>query len=79
MLNSFYVEVTTRLEPSQELFRIQHIYTLQGFNTTGFLQAIENGDAAIDFDARTHHNHGTKFRVREELLPNLYAYVNRVG
>ena len=26
----------------------------------------------VDFDARTGHNHGTKFRMRQNCLPNLY-------
>jgi len=27
---------------------------------------------AVDFDARTHHNHGTKFRVKLSALPELF-------
>ena len=26
----------------------------------------------IDFDARTGHNHGTKFRLKNGVLPELY-------
>lgn len=26
----------------------------------------------VDFDARTGHNHGTKFRMRQNCLPDLY-------
>jgi hypothetical protein len=78
MLNTFFVVVTTRKEGRNELFQISSVHTLQGFNTEGFLSAIESGGVAIDFDARTGHNHGTKFRLREEMLPSLYTYVNRV-
>lgn len=30
------------------------------------------GNILVDFDARTGHNHGTKFRMRQNCLPNLY-------
>lgn len=78
MLNAFYVEVITRREGRNEFFKIESVHTLQGFNTAGFLGALEAGGVAVDFDARTHHNHGTKFRLREDFLPGLYAYVDRV-
>lgn len=78
MLNAFYVEVDTKRDGHNELFRIQSVHTLQGFNPAGFLDALEHGGGAVDFDARTHHNHGTKFRLREDFLPSLYAYVDRV-
>ena len=78
MLNAFYVEVATKGSAKREMFRIEKVSTLQGFNTEGFLHAIEDGGVAIDFDARTGHNHGTKFRLRENFLPKLYAYVDAV-
>ena len=46
---------------------------LQKFNFEGFLKALEEGKILIDFDARTGHNHGTKFRMRQDCLPTLYA------
>ena len=42
---------------------------LQQFSFDGFLHAIETGKVLIDFDARSGHNHGTKFRLRQENLP----------
>jgi hypothetical protein len=45
---------------------------LQKFNFEGFLIAIEKGNILVDFDARTGHNHGTKFRMRQNCLPDLY-------
>ncbi|HAB54736.1 MAG TPA: hypothetical protein DCE80_21595 [Ignavibacteriales bacterium] len=29
----------------------------------------------VDFDARTGHNHGTKFRIKQNKLPLLYEHV----
>ena len=33
------------------------------------------GDLLVDFDARTGHNHGTKFRLRKNAIINLYEEV----
>ena len=41
----------------------------------GFLKAMEKGNILVDFDARTGHNHGTKFRMRQNCLPELYEKV----
>ena len=46
---------------------------LQKFNFEGFLKAIEQAKMLVDFDARTGHNHGTKFRMRQNSLPMLYG------
>jgi len=51
---------------------------LQKFKFDGFLQEIENGNILVDFDARTGHNHGTKFRMRKHCLPSLYEHANVV-
>lgn len=37
-----------------------------------FLALMEEGSIYIDFDARTGHNHGTKFRIRQSAKPHLY-------
>ena len=34
--------------------------------------ALEQGKVLVDFDARSGHNHGTKFRMRQDCLPMLY-------
>jgi len=51
---------------------------LQGLSIDKFLEAIENGYLLVDFDARTGHNHGTKFRLRQDMLPTLYDHVVEV-
>lgn len=51
---------------------------LQKFNFDGFLKALEEGYLLVDFDARTGHNHGTKFRLRQNYLPALYQEVTTV-
>jgi hypothetical protein len=45
---------------------------LERFDFDGFLNALEQAKILVDFDARTGHNHGTKFRLRQNCLPMLY-------
>jgi hypothetical protein len=45
---------------------------LQKFSLDKFISAIEAGVILIDFDARTGHNHGTKFRIRQGNWDRLY-------
>jgi len=52
---------------------------LSTFSFDALLSAIEEGWAYVDFDARTGHNHGTKFRVRSHLLPRLYVKANEIN
>ena len=79
MLNSFYVEAETAKSKGEEYFRVHSVLMLQGFDTGGFIGAIDDGGIYVDFDARTHHNHGTKFRIRDNFLPTLYSYRGQVA
>jgi hypothetical protein len=36
------------------------------------LKGLQEGFVLVDFDARTGHNHGTKFRLKQNRLPDLY-------
>ena len=45
---------------------------LSNFDQERFIQAIRDGKIYIDFDARTGHNHGTKFRIKYNDIPSLY-------
>lgn len=53
---------------------------LENFQPFAFLQAIQEGIIAIEWDARTNpnktsvRNHGTKFRIRERDLPVIYTH-----
>lgn len=40
-----------------------------------FIDEVEAGNIYVDFDARTGHNHGTKFRLKRNSLLNLYEEV----
>jgi hypothetical protein len=76
--NCFYVIVDSKLENNTEYFTYQQLYVLSGFSFENFLSCIERGIIQIDFDARTRHNHGTKFRIKQGFWKELYTEVNKV-
>lgn len=73
LLNCFYVQARVKHEGGIEYFSYEKILMLQKFSLERFIEAIEDGNILVDFDARTGHNHGTKFRLRQDKLPDLYA------
>ncbi len=72
LLNTFYVQAEVKTERKKEYYHYIKIMMLQKFSFEGFLKALEEGKILVDFDARTGHNHGTKFRMRQDALPMLY-------
>lgn len=78
LLNTFYVQAETKIERKKEYYRYTKVMMLQKFSFAGFLKALEKGYILIDFDARTGHNHGTKFRMRQDALPMLYERVTTI-
>lgn len=77
LLNAFYVQAAVKKDKltNTEFYHYSNVLMLQKFNFKGFLNQLEEGNILIDFDARTGHNHGTKFRLRQNCLPNLYEKV----
>lgn len=61
-----------------EYFRYSQFLMLEKFRRKNFIDVISRGDILVDFDARTGHNHGTKFRLRQQKLPALYGSVQTV-
>lgn len=72
LLNAFYVQAEVKIVRKKEYYHYTKVMMLQKFNFEGFLKAIEEAKILVDFDARTGHNHGTKFRMRQDSLPMLY-------
>ena len=72
LLNCFYVQAEVKKKGNKELYWYKRVTMLQKLNFEGFLQAIEKANILLDFDARSGHNHGTKFRLRQNCLPMLY-------
>lgn len=78
LLNAFFVEAKVRKQQGVEFFQYSRILVLEGLSLDRFILALERGDLLVDFDARTGHNHGTKFRLRRHKLPDLYSCVEEV-
>ena len=76
--NCFYVIADTKVESKHEYFSYESLYILAGFSFDKFMKCIEDGHVLIDFDARTGHNHGTKFRLRQGHWLDLYTSVQKV-
>ncbi len=72
LLNAFYVQAEVKIVRKKEHYHYTKVMMLQKFSFEGFLKALEKGKILVDFDARTGHNHGTKFRMKQDCLPMLY-------
>jgi len=77
MLNAFYVEAETKKSAGVEMFAITDVFVLQQLDMDKFTRAIAAGGVLVDFDARTHHNHGVKIRIRQNIIPSLYRYIEK--
>ena len=78
LLNCFYIKAAVKRIDKIEYFHYQDIFLLQKFSPDRFIDAIAEGLILVDFDARTGHNHGTKFRMRKNTLPQLYENMANV-
>ena len=75
--NCFYVVADSKVDNRHEYFKYESLYILSGFSFDKLLKCMENAHVLIDFDARTGHNHGTKFRLRQGHWPDLYDSVQK--
>lgn len=73
--NCFYLIADVKKENKKEFFHYKNIRMLKGLSKLKLIEAVEQGDVYVDFDARTGHNHGTKFRIKPSAIPNLYDEV----
>lgn len=78
LLNAFYVQAEVEIKRKKEFYHYTKVMMLQKFSFEGFLKALEEGKILVDFDARTGHNHGTKFRLRQNSLPMLYEKITHI-
>lgn len=72
LTNCFFVQAAVKRVDGKEYYKYENALKLTGFSFEGFLECLENATVLVDFDARTGHNHGTKFRVRQNSWPMLY-------
>jgi hypothetical protein len=82
LTNCFYVQADEKWEVEdgkrQNYFMYDYVLKLSHFDKDHFIKAIQEGKVYVDFDARTGHNHGTKFRIRYTDIPLLYENVEVV-
>ena len=72
MGKTLYAIAERKRENGVEYFYYSDFLMLEGFRLDRFIGAIEKGEILIDFDARTGHNHGTKFRLKQRHYLHLY-------
>lgn len=70
--NLMYVKAETKYIHGDECFRYNEIEAYVDPTLERFLGLAEEGVIYVDFDARTGHNHGTKFRIRPAAKTDLY-------
>lgn len=70
--NCFFVLADEKKDNGRILIKYDKVMMLSNFKIEKMIKAIKNRDIYVDFDARTGHNHGTKFRLRITALPDLY-------
>ena len=73
--NCFFVEAEVKKEKGREFFKYTRMSTLEKLSLEKLLDALEKGKIYVDFDARTGHNHGTKFRLHRNAISELYETV----
>ena len=90
LLNAFIAKlrrvivVRGRRKPREPYVRFDSAWAFEETRAGLFVNAIERGIVAIDFDARTNNgrglrNHGTKFRVAYDDLQRLYHRRHRIA
>jgi len=76
LTNCFYVQADQKFEVKnrkrENYFLYNYVLKLSQFDQDKFIDAIRQGKVYVDFDARTGHNHGTKFRIHYYDIPSLY-------
>lgn len=78
LINCFFVQAETKREGGNQYFHYNNVLMLKNVDKEKFIEAIEKGVIYVDFDARTGHNHGTKFRIKTKDIPKLYEEAIRV-
>ncbi len=78
LINCFFVQADVKREDGIEYYHYNSVVMCKTVDCDKFIKAVKDGKVYIDFDARTGHNHGTKFRIKESDLPLLYASTTKI-
>lgn len=63
----------TRTVRGKKEYWFEEAYLMKEVKVAMIGPLIEEGSLVIDFDARTHHNHGTKFRIKKDQGSRLFT------
>ncbi len=72
MHNCFYVIAEKKKEGGVNYLRYNTIYKLEASSSKRFFQFIRDGHVYVDFNARTGHNHGSKYRIKQNYFHALF-------
>jgi hypothetical protein len=78
LLNCFYLTAQRKKLGSDLFFNYDNIMLLSSFSFSSMLDQMKLGNIYIDFDARTGHNHGTKFRIKQASFKKLYGSITMI-
>lgn len=73
--NCFFIRAEEKSEDGRKFVKYEDIMMLSSFKIGKLIDNVIANNVYIDFDARTGHNHGTKFRIKPSAIPELYENV----
>lgn len=79
LINYFYAQAQVKKKDGEEYFHYNKILMMQSFSIEKFVKALEENNILVDFDAGTGHNQGTKFRLRQNCLSDLYEKITEIS
>ena len=74
-----YAKAELKRERGIAYVRYVEFMMLEELTCELWINAIEKGFVLVDFDARTGHNHGSKFRLRQNAYPKLFKSVEHIS
>lgn len=78
MKNLFSVIAVSKNIDAVENFNYCDGVMYEGFSFDNFLTELSIGNIRVDFNARSGHNHGTKFRTNQSILTKLYTKITQL-
>ncbi|MDI9348831.1 MAG: MvaI/BcnI family restriction endonuclease [Candidatus Symbiobacter sp.] len=69
---SILIPIKTKVINYERYFMFGKIWRLKELAQPKFIDLINRGVIYLDFNARTNHNHGTRFRIRKGYFCDLY-------
>ena len=76
--NTFFVRYDVKNENRKQYLHYNEVWMLKNANIDRFIDGIEQGKVYLEYDARTHHNHGTKVRISPRGIFDMYEEATRV-